>query len=59
MGLNIKTTDTAIRAQNLSKLYHIGRAQQRYDTLRDALIASPRAPRLRSSPMGPFIYTLS
>jgi len=37
-------TDTAIRVQNLSKLYHIGRAQQRHDTLRDALMASLRAP---------------
>ena len=30
-------TDIAIRVANLSKLYHIGRAQQRHDTLRDAL----------------------
>jgi hypothetical protein len=30
-------TDIAIRVENLSKLYHIGRAQQRHDTLRDAL----------------------
>ena len=30
-------SDIAIRVENLSKLYHIGRAQQRHDTLRDAL----------------------
>jgi ABC-type polysaccharide/polyol phosphate transport system ATPase subunit len=30
-------TDIAIRVENLSKLYHIGRAQKRHDTLRDAL----------------------
>ncbi len=30
-------TDIAIRVENLCKLYHIGRAQQRHDTLRDAL----------------------
>ncbi len=29
--------DIAIRIENLSKLYHIGRAQQRHDTLRDAI----------------------
>jgi len=31
-------TDIAIRVENLSKLYHIGRARQRHDTLRDALV---------------------
>jgi len=30
-------SDIAIRADHLSKLYHLGRAQQRHDTLRDAL----------------------
>jgi|GEM_PF-1735105 len=30
-------TDIAIRVDHLSKLYHIGRTQQRHDTLRDAL----------------------
>ncbi|MGQ9841896.1 MAG: ABC transporter ATP-binding protein, partial [Anaerolineae bacterium] len=30
-------TDIAIRVEHLSKLYRIGRAQQRHDTLRDAL----------------------
>jgi ABC-type polysaccharide/polyol phosphate transport system ATPase subunit len=40
-------TDIAIRVENLSKLYHIGRAQQRHDTLRDALVnALPRITRI-------------
>ena len=30
-------SDIAIRVENLSKLYRVGRAQQRHDTLRDAL----------------------
>ena len=30
-------SDIAIHVENLSKLYHIGRAQRRHDTLRDAL----------------------
>jgi len=30
-------TDLAIRVEHLSKLYRIGRAQQRHDTLRDAM----------------------
>ena len=38
-------TDIAIRVENLSKLYHIGRAQGRHDTLRDALV--DRARRLK------------
>ena len=33
-------SDIAIRVDHLSKLYHLGRAQQRHDTLRDALMAS-------------------
>ena len=45
-------TDVAIRVENLSKLYpstrlragRIGRAQQRHDTLRDALVAGLRTP---------------
>ena len=32
-------TDLAIRVENLSKLYRIGRAQRRHDTLRDAIAA--------------------
>jgi lipopolysaccharide transport system ATP-binding protein len=42
-------TDIAIRVENLSKLYHIGKAQQRHDTLRDALVAGLRAPLARLS----------
>ena len=30
-------SDLAIRVENLSKLYHIGKAQRRHDTLRDAI----------------------
>ncbi|HOT90765.1 MAG TPA: hypothetical protein PLJ78_04440 [Anaerolineae bacterium] len=42
-------SDIAIRVENLSKLYHIGRARQRHDTLRDALVGFlPRTLRLRS-----------
>ena len=33
-------TDTAIRVENLSKLYHIGKAQKRHDTLRDAIVGA-------------------
>ncbi len=36
-------TNIAIRVENLSELYHIGRAQQRHDTLRDS-IADSRFP---------------
>ncbi len=32
--------DIAIRVDNLSKLYQIGRVQQRHDTMRDALTSS-------------------
>lgn len=47
--------DVAIRVENLSKLYHIGRAQVRHDTLRDALRESwtnglARVSRSRNSP---------
>lgn len=37
-------SDIAISVENLSKKYHIGRAQQRHDTLRDALVAGVKAP---------------
>lgn len=37
-------TDIAIRVENLSKKYHIGRAKQRYDTLRDLMVDTLRAP---------------
>lgn len=33
-------SDIAIRVENLSKLYHIGKLQQRHDTLRDALASA-------------------
>jgi lipopolysaccharide transport system ATP-binding protein len=33
-------SDIAIRVDHLSKLYHIGRAQQRHDTLRDAIVST-------------------
>jgi hypothetical protein len=33
-------TDIAIRVDHLSKLFHIGRAQQHHDTLRDVSILS-------------------
>jgi len=33
-------TDLALRVENLSKLYHIGRAQKRHDTLRDAIVGA-------------------
>ncbi len=40
-------TDIAIRVENLSKLYKIGKAQKRHDTLRDALTdLLPRVPRI-------------
>ena len=37
-------TDIAIRVENLSKKYHIGRAKQRHDTLRDLMVDTLRAP---------------
>jgi len=40
-------SDIAIRVENLSKRYRIGRAQQRHDTLRDALVSAlPRIPQI-------------
>jgi len=50
-------TDIAIRVENLSKLYRIGRAQQRHDTLRDSIadfrlkIADSLRPRHLQSPI--------
>lgn len=43
-------SDVAIRAQKLSKMYHIGRRQDRPDTLREAVVAGFKEPwqRLRS-----------
>ena len=37
-------TDIAIRIENLSKMYRIGRAKQRHDTLRDLMVDTLRAP---------------
>jgi lipopolysaccharide transport system ATP-binding protein len=45
-------TDIAIRVENLSKQYKIGRAQQRHDTLRDALVDSLQSPIQRLLSLG-------
>ena len=47
-------SDIAIRVENLGKMYRIGRAQERHDTLRDALVAAVRTPleRLRRDGRG-------
>lgn len=37
-------SDIAISVENISKRYRIGRAQQRHDTLRDAIVAGLQAP---------------
>ena len=61
-------TDIAIRVENLSKLYHIGKAQQRHDTLRDALVDGflpriaqiariGRKERIRGNPSNPWPAT--
>jgi len=43
-------SDIAIHVENLSKLYRIGRAQKRHDTLRDALTdLLPRIPRISTN----------
>ena len=42
-------SDIAIKVENLSKLYHIGRAQQRHDTLRDLLMDVIRSPFQKNS----------
>lgn len=43
-------SDIAIRVENLSKLYHIGAAQPRHDTLRDALAGVlPRISRMKKT----------
>jgi len=41
-------TDVAIQVENLSKLYHIGRLQQRHDTLRDAIVDGFKSLRRRN-----------
>lgn len=45
-------SDIAISVENISKKYRIGRAQQRHDTLRDAIVAGLRAPLYRWRPNG-------
>ncbi|MBM3129903.1 MAG: ABC transporter ATP-binding protein [Chloroflexi bacterium] len=43
-------SDIALRVENLSKLYKIGKAQRRHDTLRDALTdLLPRIPRINTN----------
>ncbi len=42
-------SDLAIRVENLSKLYRIGKAQQRHDTLRDVLVDGLRGSMQRLS----------
>ncbi|MFN8496857.1 MAG: ABC transporter ATP-binding protein [Anaerolineae bacterium] len=37
-------TDVAVQVEALSKMYHIGKAQQRHDSLREALAAGMKAP---------------
>ena len=39
-----KMSNIAIKVENLSKLYQIGRAQQQHDTLRDLLMDVIRSP---------------
>jgi hypothetical protein len=41
--------DIVMRVENLSKLYHIGRAQQRHDALADFLPRITRIPRKANS----------
>ena len=47
MAKYVPMSDIAIRVDHLSKLYHLGRAQQRHDTLRDALVAA--LPRIQTT----------
>lgn len=42
-------TNIAIQVEDLSKLYHIGKAQKRHDTLRDALVSMFRRSNVRTS----------
>ncbi len=53
-------SDIAIRVRNLSKLYHIGRAQQRHDTLRDSIAAAldSRKSGMEGSESGDTIWAL-
>jgi len=45
-------TDIAIKVENVSKKYRLGPAQERHDTLRDALMAAVQAPLDRLRPDG-------
>ncbi|MSP11776.1 MAG: ABC transporter ATP-binding protein [Chloroflexi bacterium] len=45
-------TDITIQIENISKLYHIGQAQRRHDSLREALAATLSAPLQRLSRTG-------
>jgi len=42
-------SDLAIRVENLSKLYHIGKAQRRHDTLRDAIVGAFKRSNVQTS----------
>ena len=42
LSSRVTMSDTVIRVENLSKLYHIGRASQRPDSLREAVVAALR-----------------
>jgi hypothetical protein len=46
MGLNVKMTDAAIRAENLGKQYRISGPQPRYRTLRESLVRAAIRPEL-------------
>ena len=43
-GRDLIMSDIAIRVENLSKMYRIGRAKRRHDTLRDLMVDTLRAP---------------
>jgi lipopolysaccharide transport system ATP-binding protein len=45
-------TDTAVRVENLSKLYRIGGPQARYKTLRESLVDAARGPARRLRRLG-------
>jgi lipopolysaccharide transport system ATP-binding protein len=53
-------SDIAIRVENLAKQYRIGRAQERYDTLRDAIGATLRSrkPRIANTKSDDTIWAL-
>lgn len=51
-------SDTAIRVENLGKMYRIGRAHQRHDTLRDAIAAGLSSLRPGDAPKEETIWAL-